>query len=46
MNDFIGLIGNVGFPIIVAFYLLARIEPKMDSLTAAIAELTASMKQV
>ena len=33
------IIGNVGFPIAVAAFLLVRVEQRMDSLTAAICEL-------
>jgi len=33
------IIGNVGFPIAVAAFLLVRVEQRMDSLTAAIGEL-------
>jgi len=32
-------IGNYGFPIIVAAYLLVRTEAKLDQLTKSIAEL-------
>lgn len=36
MEDWLNLIGNVGFPIVVAAYLLIRIENKLNELTAAI----------
>ncbi|MDK2821763.1 MAG: hypothetical protein PWP31_1728 [Clostridia bacterium] len=29
-------IGNYGFPMVIAFYLLVRIEKKLDDLTVAI----------
>jgi len=32
-------VGNLGFPIAVAAFLLVRIESKLDQLTASIAEL-------
>jgi len=32
-------VGNVGFPIAVAAYLLVRIESKLESLTTSIARL-------
>lgn len=32
----VNLIGNVGFPIGVAVYLLVRVEKKLDNLTIAI----------
>ncbi|WP_134703785.1 YvrJ family protein [Ammoniphilus sp. YIM 78166] len=38
--DIIPLIGNLGFPIFVSWYLLTRVENKMDNLTASIAEMT------
>lgn len=34
MEDFLKAIGNVGFPIAVAAYLLVRIETKMDNLAS------------
>lgn len=39
MDEIIKLIGNVGFPIVVAAFLLLRVEQRMDALTAAIVEL-------
>lgn len=36
LEEWISLVGNVGFPIVVAFYLLIRFEKKIDSLTEAI----------
>ena len=38
-------IGNVGFPIAVAIYLLVRIEKKLDDLTVAITTLGESLRQ-
>lgn len=35
MEDFVKATANVGFPIVVAAYLLIRNESKMDSLTAS-----------
>ena len=32
-------VGNYGFPMLVAIYLLVRVEHKLDALTAAIARL-------
>ena len=32
-------VGNYGFPMVVAVYLLVRVEKKLDELTAAIARL-------
>ena len=39
MDDILNLIGNVGFPIAVAVFLLVRIESKLTCLTTAITEL-------
>lgn len=39
MEEMIGMIANVGFPIAVAAYLLIRIEGKLCQLTVAITEL-------
>jgi len=33
-------IGNYGFPMVIAFYLLIRVEKKLDDLTVAISDLT------
>jgi len=40
MEEWLGLIGNVGFPIAVAGYLLVRMEAKLDKLTEAISGLS------
>lgn len=40
MEDFLTAVANVGFPIVVAAYLLIRIENKMDSLAASINQLS------
>jgi hypothetical protein len=37
--DLVSFIGNVGFPIAVAAYLLLRLETKMDKLTEAVVAL-------
>ena len=39
METILQAIGNVGFPIVVAAYLLVRIENKLEGLTASIASL-------
>ncbi|RXT00965.1 YvrJ family protein [Ammoniphilus sp. CFH 90114] len=38
--DLIPLIGNLGFPIFVSWYLLTRVESKMEALTSSIADMT------
>jgi hypothetical protein len=39
MEELVGIIGNVGFPIAVAVYLLIRIEGRLQDLSEAIMEL-------
>lgn len=39
MEEVLTQIGNYGFPMIVAVFLLVRIEKKLDELTLAIARL-------
>lgn len=36
MEDWLSAVANVGFPIVMAFYLIVRIEAKLDALTSAI----------
>gem|GEM_PF-424260 len=36
MQDILVQIGNYGFPMVVAVYLLVRVEKKLDALTGAI----------
>ncbi|BES66442.1 YvrJ family protein [Gottschalkiaceae bacterium SANA] len=40
MEEMMGAVGNVGFPIAVSIYLLVRVENKMDKLTQSIQELS------
>lgn len=40
MEDFLKAVANTGFPIVVAGYLLIRIEGKLDSLSASINKLS------
>lgn len=39
MEDWLNLIGNVGFPIAVSAYLLIRVEAKLGQLSNAITQL-------
>lgn len=39
MNELFSMIADLGFPIVVAVYLLIRIEGKLSDLTSAITEL-------
>lgn len=36
-------IGNYGFPMVIAFYLLIRVEKKLDDLTVAINDLARTL---
>ena len=44
MEEWIKMIGNVGFPIVVTLYLLHRIESKLDGITVAIEKLPQLLK--
>jgi len=44
VEQWISLVGNVGFPIVVAFYLLIRFERKIDNLTEAINKMSDIME--
>lgn len=46
MDNLVGLIGNVGFPIAVSIYLLVRIEGKLESLTNSINNLSGVIKSI
>lgn len=46
MADWISLLADVGFPVVVTLYLLMRIEGKLESLTLTIAELSQSIAQL
>jgi hypothetical protein len=39
MEQILGFVTNVGFPIVLSVYLLVRIEGKLDSLTKSINDL-------
>ncbi|MFD3447925.1 YvrJ family protein [Microbacteriaceae bacterium 4G12] len=39
MEDWVSLIGNVSFPIVVTLYLLHRIESKLEAVILAIEKL-------
>jgi len=43
LNDFVYLLSNVGFPIVVCLYLLMRIEGKIEALTGAILSLESTI---
>ncbi|MFI8658235.1 hypothetical protein COK01_08375 [Priestia megaterium] len=45
IEQWINLIGNFGFPIVVTFYLLLRFEKKIDHLTEAINKIATSIEK-
>ncbi|MGG2064621.1 MULTISPECIES: YvrJ family protein [unclassified Bacillus (in: firmicutes)] len=45
MEEWISVIGNVGFPIVVTLYLLHRIESKLDGVIVAIEKLPKQMQR-
>ncbi|NLY60115.1 MAG: YvrJ family protein [Clostridiales bacterium] len=48
MEQMLGFVANLGFPIVVSVYLLVRIENRMESLTESIHQLAkavATLKQ-
>ncbi|HWJ76525.1 MAG TPA: YvrJ family protein [Niallia sp.] len=45
MEDFVTFISQVGFPIVISFYLLNRIETKLDVMIKSIQSLPELLKQ-
>ena len=43
MEQWIPLIGEIGFPIVITMYLLLRIEQKIETLSTSITELNSSI---
>jgi hypothetical protein len=46
MNELVPLIANLGFPIVVALYLLIRIEGKMHELEEAMDEVQKAISKL
>ena len=46
MEELIGLVSNMGFPIAVSIYLLVRFEGKMDELTSSVKELSRAISKL
>ncbi|KAB7671084.1 YvrJ family protein [Bacillus sp. B1-b2] len=44
MEDLVTIISQVGFPIVISFYLLNRIETKLDVMITSIQSLPESLK--
>ncbi|MBU8757018.1 YvrJ family protein [Priestia megaterium] len=45
IDQWLNLIGNFGFPIVVTFYLLLRFEKKIDHLTEAINKIATNIEK-
>lgn len=45
MEELLGSIANLGFPIVISIYLLVRIEGKLDQLTNSIISLSESISK-
>lgn len=46
MDSLLNQVANFGFPMVVAAYLLVRVEKKLDDLTAAITRLERAISHV
>ncbi|CUQ03373.1 YvrJ family protein [Clostridium baratii] len=46
MDNFVQIIGNVGFPIAISLYLLMRIEGKLEVLSNSINNLSNVMSKI
>ena len=46
MEELFNYISNLGFPIVLSIFLLARIESKLEKLSKAIDELTSVIKNI
>jgi len=45
MDDWVNLLQNLGFPIAVTFYLLMRIEAKLEQLASSIVHLDQTLRK-
>lgn len=39
MNDFVSVVGNLGFPVVITAYVLIKLEKQLASLTSSINKL-------
>ncbi|MBF7083816.1 YvrJ family protein [Desulfallas sp. Bu1-1] len=46
MEQILELVANTGFPIVVAAYLLVRIESRLDNLSVSIGELARAVSEM
>lgn len=44
MDEWVGVVANIGFPMAVSVYLLTRIETRLSELARSIAELAGSIE--
>ena len=44
ITQIVGILGNFGFPVMIAIYLLIRFEKRIEGLTEAITQLQQFMK--
>ena len=46
IEELVPLVANIGFPAVIAFYLLIRIEKKLDELSTCIKELSNNVSRM
>jgi hypothetical protein len=46
LYEWYNLIGNIGFPIVIAIYLLIRFEKRIDALKDSIRELEQTVREI
>ena len=46
LDDLAPVIANLGFPIVVALYLLMRVEKKLDELGSSLAEIVKAISKL
>lgn len=46
MEQVLGMIANMGFPIVISVYLLVRIENRMENLSQSIQSLTRAISEM
>lgn len=46
MEEILGQISNIGFPIVLSVYLLVRLEGKMEKLSESISELSKTISTI
>ena len=46
LEDLTALVANLGFPIVVALYLLMRVEKKLETLSAKVVEVCRNINRI